>query len=167
MPAASETAAEADTLRGAGIQNDAPRGLREVHLPKLDDESDWLTRRRRALMALCRAERRVVSVDEALDWLKANHLYSEPWENPGRRAKVKSILRYIARTFDSAKSKQGGKVRLGEYSALAAKMAQYTPTVSSKWWEIALAVAVHCVRHRNSNETVPQERAKQLEIVAG
>lgn len=73
--------------------------------PAWYDDPDSFRRQFRGLLEYCRQLRRVVSVEEGLDMIQARRLYTGEWtDRLGKRTKrVIYILRYIARTFDSAK----------------------------------------------------------------
>ena len=69
---------------------------------KLRNEPDSFIRQREALLEFCRRNRRVVSVEEGLEFIKANNLFTGSWEEnrSKRRLRVGQILTYIAQTFD-------------------------------------------------------------------
>jgi hypothetical protein len=62
-----------------------------------------------ALLFFCRIKGRVVSLPEALNYIKEKGLYSGDWADneEKRKERVAWILRYIARTFDAAKARKG------------------------------------------------------------
>lgn len=66
------------------------------------DEPDSFVRQREALLEFCRRNRRVVSVEEGLEFIRANALFTGSWEqNQGKRkTRVSQILSFIAQTFD-------------------------------------------------------------------
>jgi len=69
------------------------------------DNPNSFERQHVALLELCRRMKRMVSFSEALGYIKANNLYTGSWEqNRSRwRARVRWILRAIAKTFDPTK----------------------------------------------------------------
>jgi hypothetical protein len=62
-------------------------------------------RRRRMMVVdhMTRKLRRLPTADEARDFIKANGVYSAPWENPKRQRDIENILAFRAQTFDPAK----------------------------------------------------------------
>jgi len=83
-------------------------------------EPDSFKRQLIALQRLARYLKRVPTVDEALDFIRDNGLFSGAWANPGRRCRVRGILKFIAKTFDAKKcTKQGQGVNIGKYDAWA------------------------------------------------
>jgi hypothetical protein len=109
----------------------SPRSAGHIKVRVVDDlatEPDSFERQRQALLQLARSLKRVPKLDEALAFLRENRLYSGCWcENLSRRkARVDSILKFIARTFDANKSSSAAKsghghVNAGKYDAWAAK----------------------------------------------
>ena len=103
------------------------------HRGKGADNPNSFERQHEALLECCRRARRVVSEQEALNYIEKNRLYTGDWKhNLGhRRARVRWILKHIAKTFDPAKCRgvehgaQGGaqaperpsinEVRIGKY----------------------------------------------------
>ena len=71
-------------------------------LADLREEPNSLIRQHLALMIACRRARRILDLDDALDFIKNNDLYSGSWfdNESGRRSRVDGILRFIAKTFD-------------------------------------------------------------------
>jgi hypothetical protein len=137
--------------------------IRPVHSTKdLVDEPDSFIRQRKALLSLCRAAKRVVSVQEGLDYLEDQHLYTGEWDdNLARRtSRVRSILNYTAQTFDAQKVKHG-KVDLGKFDKVAAKHAERIG-VSANWVSVALSMIDFCLKYPNPDGSLPQERAKRL-----
>jgi len=68
----------------------------------LQDEPDSFIRQREALLELCRRNKRVVSVEEGLEFIRTNNLFTGGWgQNRGkRRVRVGQILTFIGKTFD-------------------------------------------------------------------
>jgi hypothetical protein len=93
-----------------------------VKLADLASEPDSFVRQKEALYRLARYLKRVPSQQEALRYLRAERLYTPPWEaHLGRRkSRVRSILNFIALTFDPAKCAKGS-VNVAKYDAWAEK----------------------------------------------
>ena len=93
------------------------------HYDDIHDEPDALKRQHAVLIEYCRRMGRVVSVAEALEYIKANGFYTPPWENPAREDRVRSILEFIGRTFDPEKCKSSDKakpeIKVGKYDKWA------------------------------------------------
>jgi hypothetical protein len=109
--------------RGPGRQQrEAPRRTVEsasrsyLDLADLAGEPDSFARQSEALRRLSRYLKRVPSFEEGLDFLKDNSLFTGPWEEnlSRRQTRVKSILRFVARTFDARKC-GNGSVNVGKY----------------------------------------------------
>ena len=68
----------------------------------LQDEPDSFIRQREALLEFCRRNKRVVSVEEGLSFIRENDLFTGSWgHNQGkRRVRVGQILGFVAKTFD-------------------------------------------------------------------
>jgi len=68
----------------------------------LQDEPDSFVRQREALLEFCRRNKRVVSVEEGLSFIRENDLFTGSWgHNQGkRRVRVGQILAFVAKTFD-------------------------------------------------------------------
>lgn len=99
---------------------------------KVDDslaaEPDSFKRQRQALLQFVRSLKRVPKLDEALGFIREKNLFSGTWSDnlDRRKARVRSILKNIARTFDAKKCSKkktasSGHVNVGKYSAWAAK----------------------------------------------
>lgn len=75
---------------------------------RLAEEPDSFKRQREALLVFARLLKRVPTLDEALDFIKKQSLFTPPWNDnlAARRVRGRGILKYIARTFDPAKCKQ-------------------------------------------------------------
>jgi hypothetical protein len=88
----------------------------------LMDEPDSFKRQKEALFRLSRYLKRVPTEEEALAFLQEKRLFSGDWEdNLTRRIlRVRSIVRFIARTFDASKCAKGS-VNVGKYDAWAKK----------------------------------------------
>ncbi len=87
----------------------------------VDDEKDSFKRQRNALLVFCRKNKRVVTVDEAMGFIKHNKLYSGRWEDHynRRRSRVEGILSYISQTFDPALCNVHYNIKVGKYHAWA------------------------------------------------
>lgn len=81
------------------------------HSGKGADNPNSFERQHEAMLEFCRRAGRVVSNQEALEYIKKNHLYTGEWnDNLGhRRARVRWILKRIAETFDPAKCRGFGQ----------------------------------------------------------
>ena len=96
-----------------------------------DQESNRFTANLQHLMAFARRLRRVPEVEEALDYLRKNNLFSGDWEDgeARRERRVAFILdRYIEPDFDAAKC--GGNLQV---EALMALVNQYTAWATRKY----------------------------------
>jgi hypothetical protein len=93
-----------------------------IKLVDLASEPDSFKRQKEALFRLARYLRRVPTSEEALKYLHEQNLFTGPWEeNEARRkARVRSILKFIARTFDAGKCAHGS-VNVGKYDEWVAK----------------------------------------------
>jgi hypothetical protein len=67
----------------------------------LENEPDSFIRQRKALLELCRKNRRVVSVEEGLAFIKDNNLFTGSWSQnqAKRRLRVAQILSFISKSF--------------------------------------------------------------------
>jgi hypothetical protein len=93
-----------------------------VKLADLTNEPDSFVRQKEALFRLARYLKRVPSQQEALRYLRDERLYTGGWEQhlARRKSRVRSILGFIALTFDPAKCAKGS-VNVGKYDAWAEK----------------------------------------------
>jgi hypothetical protein len=93
-----------------------------IKLVDLAGEPDSFKRQKEALFRFARYLKRVPTLEEALDYLHEQNLFTGPWEeNQGRRRRrVKDILKFIERTFDAGKC-ASGTVNVGKYGAWAVK----------------------------------------------
>ena len=86
------------------------------------DNPNSFERQHAALLPFCRKIGRVVSEKEAMDYIKANRLYTDSWQDTlaRRKGRVRWILRQIAKTFDPSKC-QGVRheVPIGKYDQWA------------------------------------------------
>jgi hypothetical protein len=142
------------------------------------DEPDSFDRQYWALLPLHRSLRRVATEREALDFIKANRLYTGDWnENLERRkARVRWILGYHAQTFDASKC-GAGHVEIGKFDGWARanfarpthfplkKKSGRTKMVRLSGEDVAtyLAVFDFCItRSMKGDKGVPHERVMQL-----
>ena len=95
-----------------------------LHVPTIKlldiEEPDSYKRQLNALLVFARKIKRVPSLAEALKFVRQNDLYTGAWsENLARRkARLRYILKHLAKTFDSCKCNQG-KVDVEKYRAWA------------------------------------------------
>lgn len=160
-------------------------GCSPKSLDKIRNEPDSLKRQHEALMVLARRLKRVPTLDEALAFIKEQELFTGSWQQNVRRrkARVKSILRFISRRFNIAKCKNGS-VNVGKYTEWAAKRfpngivggmrkcltpegdvyeVQQRISVSPQFVAIFMAVCEHAlIADKNDNDAFPHERAKKL-----
>ena len=98
-------------------------GTTGVYVADLLSEPDSFKRQLIALLRLARFLKRVPTVEEALDFIRDNGLYTGAWANPARRGRVRGILRHIAKTFDAKKCSKPGRtqatVNIGKYDSWA------------------------------------------------
>jgi hypothetical protein len=151
-------------------------------------EPDSFIRQREALLEFCRRNRRVVSVEEGLEFIKANHLYTGTWEQrrAKRKVRVGQILRFIGKTFDgSLCTGVRHKIEFGKFDGWAK---QHCPDgwrrKASRWldeygtahtrqrsrtvadWQFVslfLSITEYLVQHdKNEDDSVPSARAESL-----
>jgi hypothetical protein len=94
---------------------------RNVIVLDLASDPDSFRRQKAALMRLARTLKRVPTVEEGLEFLRDERLFTGPWEQhlTRRKARVRAILRYITRTFDASKCARGS-VNVGKYNGWVA-----------------------------------------------
>jgi hypothetical protein len=154
----------------------------------LKDEPDSFIRQRKGLMELCRRNRRVISVEEGLAFIKGNNLFTGAWgqNQAKRKVRVGQILSFIAKSFDpslctgvrheinfnkfdswSKKHCKDGwrsptKKWLDEYGNIFTK--QRSRTVADwQFVSIFLSLTEYLVgQDKNSDETVPTARIQSL-----
>lgn len=160
-------------------------GCSQKALDEIKNEPDSLKRQHEALMMLARRLKRVPTLDEALAFIKLEGLFTGSWQQNARRrkARVKGILRFITRTFNAAKCKNGS-VNVGKYTDWAAKKfpngivggmrkcltlegdvyeVQQRISVSPQFIAVFMAVCEHAlIQDKNGNDAFPHERAKKL-----
>jgi hypothetical protein len=147
---------------------------------------DSFSRQRDALLIVCRGNKRVVGVEEALSFIRQHRLYTGGWEEGlGRRTiRVGQILDFIAHTFDADKCRSSHPViwiNLGRFVRWASccqgwraervTMDEYgrimrikdRTVVGPEFLSVFMAVVEYVlITDRNEDDTVPQERAKAI-----
>lgn len=161
----------------------ASRGY--LDLADLNGEPDSFKRQSDALRRLGRYLKCVPTVEEALEFLMDNNLFSGPWEGnlSHRQTRVKSILQFIASTFDARKC-GNGSVNVGKYDEWARKkfptglvggngdylteegeIARVEKNIRICPDFIAVFMAVcefSMLLDKNQDDSLPHERAKEL-----
>ena len=154
------------------------------HTGEAADNPNSFERQHEALLRFCRQMKRVVSLAEALQYIKANHLYTDSWENAKRPSRVRWILKRIAKTFDASKclgvryDVQVGKFdkwaqqhvgtikgrdrrSMDEYGGVSIRENRYGVD-----WQFAsafLSVVEYClVTSPNDDGSLPHARAKEI-----
>lgn len=151
----------------------------------LMDEPDSFKRQKEALSRYSRYLKRVPILDEGMQLLRDQHLFSGSWEDnlAGRRARVRDILKFISRTFDASKC-ANGHVNVGKYDAWAAKKfpnglvggkSRYMDEdgnvievpkimhVGTKFIAVFMAVTEFAILiDKNKDDTFPHNRADEL-----
>ncbi|MGA2063273.1 MAG: hypothetical protein ABSG67_22610 [Thermoguttaceae bacterium] len=152
----------------------------------VDDEKDSFKRQREALLVFCRRNRRVVTVDEALTFIRQNNLFSGRWEDNynRRRSRVESILHYISQTFDPALCNVHYDIKVGKYDAWAKRhcpkgwrsptrhrvdeyglVTEIKDRTVADWHfvSIFLSVVEYCLlQDKNADNSLPHVRAEEL-----
>ena len=148
---------------------------------------DSFIRQRDALLIFCRGNKRVVSVSEALGFIQQQHLYTGDWDEGLRRrtTRVSGILEFIAETFDANKCRSskpvvtvnigrfgrwarmchdwrgGERLTVDEYGRIVGKRDR--TVVGPQFLSVFMSVVEYClIMDKNSDDTVPQERAKAI-----
>jgi hypothetical protein len=87
------------------VEESVSNGVSCRYKGKAADNPNSFERQHYALLEFCRKVKRVVTVTEALAYIKANKLFTGQWKQNAarRRARVRWILKRIAQTFDPAK----------------------------------------------------------------
>lgn len=148
----------------------------------LSDEPDSFKRQHEALLILARRMKCLPTLEQALDYIKENGLYSGDWHDHEKRRKhrVKTLLAYIGKTFDSNKSAKGS-VPLGKYDNWVAKeyphgikgirqsnrpdmtVERRSVSVSRQWVSVAMSVIEFLLLIDGMPDGgLPQWRAEQL-----
>lgn len=87
----------------------------------LRDEPDAFNRQGEALRRFARAMGRVPNLEEALDHIQDQELYTGSWEgNRDRATRIKAILEWLRQTFDPSKIKKGS-VQIGKHEKYVAR----------------------------------------------
>ena len=159
----------------------------------LADEPDSYKRQRDALLVFARSLKRVPTVTEALDYIKINCLYTGSWQQneSRRRARVKNILKVIAKTFDpkkcstrtveAAKLQTWAAANVKKYDTWAEKKFpagiiggkkyvgqdgetfQQRLHVGSQFIGVFVAICEFgLLENRNEDDSLPHERAKKV-----
>ena len=151
----------------------------------IGEETDSFVRQRRALLIFARTLKRIPTVEEALGFIQENRLYTGAWDNPARRGRVRGILKYISKTFDTSKcTKQTQTVNIGKYDAWAKakfpngigggkrrcvtddfQVREISICGQIEWKFISLFISIceYCLLvEANQDGSLPHERAKEL-----
>jgi hypothetical protein len=155
-----------------------------IKVADLIHEPDSFVRQKEALSRLARYLKRLPSQGEALRYLRAERLFTPPWEEhlARRKSRVRSILDFIARTFDPAKCAKGA-VNVDKYGQWAEKkfpegliargrkgLTEYGEVVDGQGVRvgpqfIASFVAVcefALLTDKNRDDSLPHRRAEEL-----
>lgn len=163
-----------------------------VPKPNLADEPDSYKRQHAALLVFARSLKRVPTLTEALDYINQNGLFTGSWQQNAarRKARVKNILKRIAKTFDlnkcstrtmdAAKLEAWSVANANKYEAWAKKKfptgitggKQYVGEdgeiyqqhlhVGPQFIGVFIAVCEFgLVVDRNDDDSLPHERAKK------
>jgi hypothetical protein len=161
-----------------------PPSKLNIKLADLAHEPDSFVRQKEALFRLARYLKRVPSQEEALRYLRAERLYTPPWEGhlARRKSRVRSILNFIALTFDPAKCARGA-VNAGKYDAWAERkfpegliargrkdLTEYGEVVEGQGVQVShrfiaafLAVCEFALLiDKNRDDSLPHRRAEEL-----
>lgn len=124
IPAVQENRVPPIQLEEVPVAFDVPNAKGDFH-----DEANSYKRQQDALLELCRSLRRVATVEEGLQFIRANGLFSGEWsENESRRqGRVAYLLERIAQTFDKTKCRGASdqinndpldisKINIGKYN---------------------------------------------------
>ncbi|MEK6259015.1 MAG: hypothetical protein AABP62_10410 [Planctomycetota bacterium] len=153
------------------------------------DEANSYKRQQDALLELCRRLRRVATIEEGLQFIRVNMLFSGDWsENESRRrSRVKGLLKRIALTFDPNKCRASKdsldirKINVGKYNQWARNfvgtvtgikrhvdeygnvLERRGASVDWKWVSFFLSVVEYCcVTCRNEDGSFPQDWAEEV-----
>lgn len=157
----------------------------------LENEPDSFIRQRKALLELCRRNRRMVSVEEGLSFIRANNLFTGAWSQnqAKRRLRIGQILSFIAKTFDgSLCTGVRHEINVGKFDSWAKRHCKDGWRSSPKKWldeygniftkqksrtvadwhfvSTFLSLTEYLVGNdKNSDETVPTARIQSLWIL--
>lgn len=183
-PQSSVSTTVVQPIQPAAASTRKPADVR-VNQVDLQDEQDSFKRQRLALMRFARALGRVPRLQEALEHIFDQELYTGAWEgNSDRTKRVKAILRWLARTFDSSKIKKGS-VHVGRHKQFVdRKFPNGIEWCRERRWldddcktrsgfevtqapacfvSIFLDIVDYCLNEQpNENERFPTERCKRL-----
>jgi hypothetical protein len=167
----------------------AKKPIKTVSTPDtLRLEPDSFIRQREALLEFCRRNRRAVSVEEGLDFIKTNDLFTGSWEQRQgkRKVRVGQILSFIAKTFDpSLCTGVRHEINFGKFDSWAkshcpdgwrrqasrwldefgtAHTRQRSRTVADwQFVSLFLSIAEYLVQQdKNGDDSVPTARAESL-----
>jgi hypothetical protein len=158
---------------------------KKLNAADIGHEPDSFKRQKEALFRYARYLKRVPTPDQALAFIRAQNLFTGPWEQhqERRRARVRDILNFIARTFEAGKC-ANGHVNVGKYDEWAKKKfpgglvgghrryideegnvvesCQYVH-VGSKFIAVFLSIAEFSLfTDQNQDGSLPHDRAKEL-----
>jgi hypothetical protein len=163
------------------------RKTKSVSVGDLRSEPDSLVRQREALLMFCRANKKVVSTDEALRFIQQQRLYTGDWDEGLRRrtTRIAQILEFIAKTFDAEKCNSSRpvvtlnltkfdrwarictgwrgpeRVTVDEYGRIVRKRDR--TVVGPKFLSVFMSIVEYLlIIDKNQDDTVPQERAKAI-----
>ncbi len=183
-------ASETPAATVATKRTTSQRKARKIVLGGLADlrsEPDSFIRQRDALLVFCRANKVVVGVDDALDFIQQHGFYTGDWaEGLGRRrTRVGGILNYIANTFDPERCRSSRpvvwipvgrfkrwsrictgwraveRITLDEYGRIMRKRDR--TVVGPEFLSVFMSVVEYVlITDKNEDDTIPQERAKAI-----
>jgi len=104
------------------VEQSGRHGSLVIKTTDLKSEPDSFVRQKEALFRLARRLKRVPTMNEAMQVIQDEQLFTGTWqEHTARRsARFQSILTFIARTFDASKIAKGS-VNVGKYDEWARK----------------------------------------------
>ena len=173
-----------DQPQVVAITSDVPRSTGDYQ-----DNPNAYERQQDALLELCRRIGRVATVNEGLEFIRGNGLFSGEWADneARRRCRVKYLLGRIAMTFDKTKCNEGNdplrirEVNVGKYDNWARSFVgkvtgarrhvdeygnvveRRSASVDWKWVSVFLSVVEHCcVTCPNQDGSLPQNRAEYI-----
>ncbi len=168
----------------APVASDVPRAKGDYR-----DNPNAYERQEGGLLELCQRLRRVATVEEGLQFIRVNRLFSGDWsENEsGRRNRVKGLLKRIARTFDPNKCRssedsldisminvgryeQWARHHVGQVTGIKRHVDEYGNVVERRgvsvdWLFVSVFLSVVeycCVTCPNEDGTLPHDRAEQI-----
>jgi len=156
-----------------------------LNLSDLRTEPDSFERQKEALFCFARYLKRVPSVEQGLQYIHDQRLFTGTWEEnlDRRKARVASILQWISNTFDASKCAKGS-VNVGKFDEWASKKypkglvggkrrflneegevieVNQNIHVSAQFIACFMAVAEFALLiDKNQDDTLPHRRAEQL-----